>query len=431
MKKTVVIILLVFALLFALAGIGATLFFTFGPFRGQNILLSRNLIYATAEETKTLNTDGPITLKVQDDAGDVTVISGRVDKVIVKAVKTGSGRTQADAENDLKNIQYQIKQDGNAITLTYKHEDLNIDNNVDTVDFTVTVPSEATLDVDAGFGDVNISDINGDVNIANDFGQVTVLNIEGGLAADSKSGQVDATSINAGEENIKLSSGFGTVSLERASGKDITLNSNSGVLKMDDVRASGNVEMSTDFGDISWNTGLANLLNVETKSGKVTLDKITLHDALTARSDFGEVSLEQVQATSYDLQTNSGSITVDGASGKVKAHSGFGSVTVKNADSVTLDLNTQSGPVDFEGSLGDGPHTVHSDFGEISLTIPADSALNVDLQTDFGTIKSDIPITVVLSGDIQKSHQTGTTNGGGDQLTVETKNGSISIQASK
>jgi DUF4097 and DUF4098 domain-containing protein YvlB len=448
MKKAVVIILLVFALLFSLAGIGAALFFTFGPFSGRNVLLSRNLIYATAEETKTLNTDGPLTLKVQDDAGDVTIVSGRVDNVIVKAVKTGSGRTQADAEKDLKNIQYQIKQDGNTITITYKREDLNIDNNADTVDFTmtvpleattsvdagsniITIPSKATIDVNTGFGDVSVSDINGDVNIVNNFGQVTVLNIEGGLAADSKSGQVDATSINAGEENIELSSGFGTVSLERASGKDITLNSNSGVLKMNDVRASGNMKMSTDFGDISWSTGLAKLLDVETKSGKVTLDKITLDAALTVKSDFGEVSLEQVQATSYDLQTNSGSITVDGASGKVKAHSGFGSVTVKNADSVTLDLNTQSGPVDFEGSLGNGPHTIHSDFGEISLSIPADSALNVDLQTDFGTIKSEIPITVVLSGDIQKSHQTGTMNGGGDQLTVGTKNGSISIQASR
>jgi DUF4097 and DUF4098 domain-containing protein YvlB len=153
--------------------------------------------------------------------------------------------------------------------------------------------------------------------------------------------------------------------------------------------------------------------------------------ALTAKSEFGEISLEQVKATSYDLQTNSGSITVDGASGKVKAHSGFGSVIVKNADSATLDLNTQSGSVEFTGSLGDGPHTVSTDFGEIKLTLPADSALDVDLKTDFGNITSDIPITVILSGDTEKSHQTGTMNDGGAQLNVETQSGNISIQAGK
>jgi len=163
----------------------------------------------------------------------------------------------------------------------------------------------------------------------------------------------------------------------------------------------------------------------------LTLDRLTLRGAVTAKSEFGEISLEQVRADSYDLETNSGSVTADGVSGKVKAHSGFGSVTVRNADSVTLDLSTQSGTVDFAGSLGNGPHTVQTDFGEISLTIPADSALNVDLKTDFGSIRSDIPITVILSGDIEKSHQTGTMNEGGDQLTVETQSGSITIQASR
>jgi DUF4097 and DUF4098 domain-containing protein YvlB len=180
-----------------------------------------------------------------------------------------------------------------------------------------------------------------------------------------------------------------------------------------------------------FNTGSGNLLNVETNSGKVSLESLNLQEALTAKSEFGEISLAQVKAASYDVQTNSGSITIDGAVGKVKAHSGFGSVTVKNADSVTLDLSTQSGSVEFEGSLGDGPHTVHSDFGGISLTIPADSALNVDLKTNFGSIKSDIPITVVLSGKIEQSHQTGTINAGGAQLKVETDSGDISILAAK
>lgn len=430
MKKPVVIILLVAALLFVLAGIAATIFFTLVPFRGGNIFLGRNLVHATVQENKTLEIEGPTTLKVQDDAGDVTVVSGRVENVIVQAVKTGSGLTQKDAENAVKNIKYQVQQAKNTITITYKVDHLNT-NEVDTVDFIITVPTKITVDVDAGLGDVDVSDINGDVNIVNDFGKVTVLNIEGGLVINTQSGDVKATSVSAGDKNIELSSGFGTVSLEKASGKDIRLDSQSGVLKMTDVRASGNVEMSTDFGDISMNIGQANLLNAETKSGKVTLSKITLHDALTAKSDFGEINVEQVVASSYDLQTNSGSITVDGASGKVKAHSGFGSVTVKNGDAVTLDLSTQSGTVEFEGSLGAGPHTAHSDFGNISLTIPADSALNVDLKTDFGSITSDIPITVVLSGNIEKSHQTGTINAGGDQLTVETQSGSISIQASK
>jgi DUF4097 and DUF4098 domain-containing protein YvlB len=440
MKKPVVIILLVFALLFVLAGIGATIFFT--ARNSGNFFSGRMETYATAEESKSLKVDAKsaVTLKVVDDAGTVTIVGADVESVEVKVVKTAYAPTQARAEEEVKTIKYDIKQAGNVITLTYDIPTANlanfpnvsvIDANQDTVDFVVTVPNETTVDVEARFGEANVSGTQGSVDIVNNFGDVTVKNIEGTVTVETDSGGVDASSINAGSANIKLSSGFGKVSLEKASGKDIQLDSNSGVLEMTNVRASGRVEMSTDFGDALFNSGSADSLNVKTNSGKVTLTTLNLRSALTANSDFGEISLEQVKATSYDLQTNSGSITADGVGGKVKAHSGFGSVTVRNADSATLDLSTQSGPVDFEGSLGEGPHTVYSDFGEINLTIPADSALNVDLKTDFGSIKSDIPITVVLSGDVEKSHQTGTINDGGDQLTVETDSGSISIRASR
>ncbi|HJR79211.1 MAG TPA: DUF4097 family beta strand repeat-containing protein [Anaerolineales bacterium] len=437
MKRPIIITLLVFALLCVLAGIGASLFFTFGPFRGgdpfrvRDVLRSRNLISATTEETKTLNTDGPITLNVQNDAGVVSIVGSEGDEMTVNVVKTGFGRTQAEAERDLENIEYEIQQTGDAITLTYKLATFGMDDAGDTVDFIITVPFEAGIDVESGFGEVSVSNTNGEVSIANNFGEVTVQNIEGGLTVNTESGQVEASSINAGSENIELTSGFGTVSLEKASGQDIRLESDSGALEMDDVRASGTVEMTTDFGDTRFTTGSAHVLTIETKSGKVTLNTLNLRGALTAKSDFGEISLEQVNAVSYDLQTSSGSITVDGTVGNLKAHSGFGSVLVLNGDSVTLDLSTQSGSVDFEGSLGEGPHTIRSNFGEINLTIPADSALDVDLKTDFGSIKSDIPISVILTGEAEQNHQVGTMNDGGSQLTVETSSGSISIRASQ
>ncbi len=430
MKRPIVISLLVIALLCVLAGIGASLFFTFDRLRGRD-LFSRDLFSATAEETKTLHTDGPITLNVENDAGVVSIVGAEGDEVTVNIVKTTSALTQAEAERDLENIEYEIQQTGDAITLTYKIDTISMDDASGTVDFIVTVPFETASDVESGYGEVNVSNTDGGVSIANSFGQVTIQNIEGGLTVNTESGQVQASSINAGSENIDLSSGFGKVSLEKASAADIKLESNSGVLEMNDVRALGDIVMRTDFGDVNFNSGSANLLTIETKSGKVTLNALNLRGALTASSNFGEINLEQVNARSYDLQTNSGSIWVDGARGRIKGHSGFGSVTVLNGDSVTLDLSTQSGSVDFEGSLGDGHHMVQSDFGEIHLTIPADSALDVDLKTDFGSIMSDIPISVILTGAMEQNHQTGTINGGGSQLTVETASGSISIQASQ
>lgn len=158
---------------------------------------------------------------------------------------------------------------------------------------------------------------------------------------------------------------------------------------------------------------------------------VNLRGALTVQNSFGEIKLEQAKATSYDLRAGSGSVTVNSVQGRLKAYSDFGPIIIKNAENATVDLDTKSGLVDFEGSLGDGPHNIHSSFGEIHITISAHSALNVDLETGFGSIKSEIPITVTLTYTTKGSQQAGTMNNGGSQLTVETENGSTSIEASK
>lgn len=429
MKRPLVIALLVVALLFVLAGIGAVLFFTFDR-GGTGFIFDRSLVSATVEESKTLNVEGPVTLIVQNDAGDITITGGESEKVEIKIVKTGYAITQARAEEDLKNIRYQIELDGNVVTLIYDLSRIST-RDVDTVEFIVTVPNEVTVDVNAGMGEVNVSGTNGKVTIFNDFGDVIVENVQGAINVETKGGRVDASLINAGDGSIDLSSGFGKVSLEQATGKDIKLYSNSGLLEMNDVRASGDIKMSTDFGDIFFNNGSLNLLTVETKGGKVSLGQLNLRGALTVQNSFGEIELEQAKATSYDLQAGSGSVTVNGAQGKLKAYSDFGPIIIKNAENATVDLDTKSGSVDFEGSLGDGPHNIHSSFGEIHMTIPADSALNVDLKTGFGSIKSEIPITVTLTDTAKGSQQTGTMNNGGSQLTAATENGSISIEVSK
>lgn len=430
MKRPVVITLLVLALGFVCLGIGAVIFFTAnGGFATNNPFDVRN-IASELEESKTLKVDTEklLTLNVADDSGDVTITGADVETVQVKVVKTAYDSSQSRADQEVKDIKYTIEQTGSTITLKYElPKSMNFNNNVNTVDFIVTVPNEITVNVDTNMGEVSVASTKGNVDIKNDFGDVTLENLEGALSVQTNSGKVSATSIVAGAENIDLHSDFGSVTLKKAGGKDIVLDSNSGTILLSEVRATGDITTNTDFGDTKFENGSADLLRIETNSGEVSLVKISITREIFVKDDFGNIELEQALASSYDLNTNSGAITVDGAKGNVKAHSGFGSVTLKNAENVTVDLSTNSGSVDFDGSLGEGPHTMHSDFGEIRLSIPADSALDVDLKTSFGSIKSDIPITVTLSGE--QNHQTGTMNDGGGQLTVETNSGSISIQA--
>jgi DUF4097 and DUF4098 domain-containing protein YvlB len=434
MKRPIVIALLVAALALVCVGIGAVIFFTNG-FQTNNPFDVMN-VSSVLEESKTIKVDAkkPLTLKVNDAAGDVTVTGGDVDAVQVDVVKTAYDSTQARADDEVKTIKYTVEQNGNNITIKYEiPKSVNFNNKVNTVDFVITVPTETKVTIDAGFGEVNVSDTKGDVRAENDFGDITAQNIEGDLYVQTNSGTVEATSIKAGDKDIELRSDFGNITLEKASATNITFHSSSCKITLKEVNATGDLYSKSDFGDTKFENGSAASINIESNSGKVELTKLKVGKLIKVDDDFGDITLKQAAASSYDLHTSSGTITVDGAKGALKAYTDFGNIDVTNAQSATLDLKTNSGSVEFSGSLGDGPHMVKSDFGNITLTLPADSKLNVDLKTDFGKIKSDLPVTVTVteSSNSDGDGIVGAINGGGAQLTVKANSGKININAMK
>lgn len=436
MKRPVVITLLVVALALVCLGIGAVAFFAVNNGFPTNSPFDRNNISSVLEESKTLKVDSekPLTLTVTDEAGNVTITGANVDSVQVKAVKTAYDSTQARADEEVKTIEYTIEQVGDTITLKYQIPDsMNFNNNINTVDFIITVPMETVINVDANFGTVDVQDIQGAVDITNDFGNVTAKNIEGELAVKSNSGRINVNAVDAGDKNVIIRTDFGDITLEQVKAKDVSAISNSGTATFTDVRAAGDAYIKTDFGNTIYENGSAATLTMDSNSGRIRISKVNVTKELNIQNDFGDIDLTQAMAGSYDLHTNSGRITIDGAKGKLKAYTDFGNIEISNAKSVTLDVKTNSGSIEFSGSLGTGPHKVKSDFGNIDMALPADTKLTVDLKTDFGKIKSELPITVALteSSSSNKDQIAGSINGGGEELIVSTNSGGISITAIK
>lgn len=434
MKRPVVIALLIVALALVCVGIGSVIFFVNGF--AVNNPFDVVQIASELEESKTLKVDveKPVTLTIEDDAGAVTVTGADVETVQITAIKRAYDSTQARADAEVKTVKYTVEQNGNTITIKYiLPKSINISNRVNEVEFIVTVPNQTTVEVDTGFGEINIANIEGNVTVQNDFGDITLENIEGAASGTTNSGTVTATSIKATGENIDLKSEFGAITLEKANGKNITLDTNSGTIRLDEVRASSVLTTSTEFGDVTIENGSADSLHVDTNSGGISLAKLTVKKEITVEDEFGSIDLNQAFAASYDLHTNSGEITIDGVKGKLAANTEFGGIEITNAEAVTLDISTNSGNITFDGSLGAGPHIVRSEFGAVDLILPADIQLNVDLSTEFGRIKSDLPIAVMVTetSDSNADQIVGSINGGGDQLTVETNNGGVTIQASE
>src|SRR5688500_6515322 len=120
MKRPVVITLLLAALVLVCVGIGSVIYFANG-FQTNNPFDRRN-IPSVLEENKTLKvgTEKPVTLKVIDAAGDITVTGVDVETVQVKAFKTAYDSTQVRADEEVKGIKYSIEQTGNVITIKYE-----------------------------------------------------------------------------------------------------------------------------------------------------------------------------------------------------------------------------------------------------------------------------------------------------------------------
>lgn len=432
MKRPVVIGLLVTALVLLLAGIGAVLFFTLRSGFPSDIAFTGN-VTSKIEESKTLKVDidEPVLLNIVDDVGSVSITGADVKTVQIDVVKTSYDTTQEKADEKVKNIKYSIEQTGNTISITYEVPNLNNFRNYNSVDFVITVPNETIVDIDNNIGDVKISEIQGNASVQLDFGNTNVANITGALSVNSNGGDINASAIKANSEEITLHSDFGNIHLEQSKAKDISITSNGGDIMLSEVIATGKIETKTDFGETTYKNGSANAVKVQTNGGDVTLEKIKITNDVYIKDDFGEIELMQVIAQTYEIESNGGNITVDGAKGILQAHTDFGKIIVKNAVNTILDLKTNSGDIEFSGSLGEGDHHLKTDFGNITLTIPSDTKLNVDLSTDFGNIETDIPVTVTTTGQVKENQFTGQINGGGAQLTAETNSGNIKINVNE
>jgi DUF4097 and DUF4098 domain-containing protein YvlB len=206
----------------------------------------------------------------------------------------------------------------------------------------------------------------------------------------------------------------------------VVVHSNSGAVFLFDVKASEKIDLSSDFGKLEFSEGSADILELMANSGKIILSNLQIESNLNAHTDFGDINLDKVTADIYDLDTNSGKIEINVLGGEIKAYSDFGDLVIKSTQPATIDLFTKSGSVEYTGPLGLGPHSLATDFGDISMYLPQDTAVTFDLETDFGKLKTEFPIT--LEGDVKPDHWSGTINDGGASLSATTNSGDISFE---
>ena len=222
------------------------------------------------------------TLELTNAAGDVRVSGTRGDDVRIDAVKHVWAANETDARAQLQELQVRITERGDMVDVRTDMPRWRDGNAA--VDYTVSVPTSASVVLRAASGDV------------------TITNIRGELRIDTISGHVTASSLGA-RSLIKGVSG--AIDISDTEGTDLTVSSVSGAVTLRDLKVR--------------------TLDVTSVSGQVRLEVES--ERVRARSLGGAIDYVGPLARSgrYELQSHSGRLQITPTTG-----SGF------NVDAATV-----------------------------------------------------------------------------------------------
>jgi DUF4097 and DUF4098 domain-containing protein YvlB len=212
---------------------------------------------------------GPVTRSFQVGDHPLVIINGHGSNVNIHAGSAGSvtvtarkhGSNLGPDSNDTK-IQYNHSLDNQG----RDHLTIGSDPTFSDIDYDVTVPSSAQVQVvvdsgsiaasgisgisiDTGSGSLDVENVQGPVSIHTDSGDITARNIKGQATMEGGSGSIRVTGVN-GQLKATTSSGDVVVREATLSGQS-ALKTNSGSVRFEGaLDPRGTYQLSTNSGDI-------------------------------------------------------------------------------------------------------------------------------------------------------------------------------------
>jgi DUF4097 and DUF4098 domain-containing protein YvlB len=162
--------------------------------------------------------------------------------------------------------------------------------------------------------------------------------------------------------------------------------------------------------------------HLKAESGSGDIRAASMGGGTRLETGSGTINGDDLGGESY-LQTGSGDIRVNFSNGgNVTAGTGSGSIRLTGVKG-SLKAETGSGDVSIAGQPTDN-WKVEAGSGSIDLNLGG-AKFTLDAETGSGSIHTDQPIS--MQGSLERHHITGSVNGGGPTVKVETGSGSIRI----
>ena len=438
------------------------------------LILGCSLTAAAREEyrrdfQKTVPLAAGKTFRIDHKLGGITIRTQPGAQASIHALIRTSAGSAETARRLAESIQISVDSSASGVSVrtTYPSNWNNVSYGVD---YDITVPDTAPLDIRNRFGAVTVDDAHagtfinngngpvrfsggrGRVQIENSFGNVEVRNNAGDVQIRGGNGSVIATLVTGAAD---ITNSFGAIQVRDAA-RGVTIHSNNGTIEV--TSAGGNTNIANSFGRVSVTdckgdlfvqnqngeiqatgiSGAADLRNsfaavrfsrigkgltVNSQNASVTGD--TVGGQAVIETSFGNVDVHDIKGGARVTAGNSG-VRIASVGGPVYAKTSFGGTTVTGADGpVTVENGNGSVVLDVRSGRKCAPVALRTNFAPIRVTLPPGLGYNLTAQTSFGHIRSDFEVSV--TGEIGHDALNGKLNGGGCELRLMNQNGNIEI----
>jgi hypothetical protein len=141
----------------------------------------------------------------------------------------------------------------------------------------------------------------------------------------------------------------------------------------------------------------------------------------------GELTVENIAGDAY-LKTVSGNIQATKVKGSIEAEAVSGDIDLRDvSEAQTVNAKNVSGGITYLGRINvGGRYELKAHSGDVRMTLPADSAFDLEANTFSGDIDSDFEIQVV--GKISPHELNGTVGKGGATVVLKSFSGNVDLK---
>jgi Putative adhesin/Domain of unknown function (DUF5668) len=292
-----------------------------------------------SEEVPPLRVPAGAEVSIRAGQGDISIYGDDSAELRVTARNTGYGSSSEEAQNHASTEHISVHQTGNLFTV--EPEQASMEGRPVRTDLEIHLPKGASVNVDAGDGVVEVAGVAGNISVNNRHANTEVRQAGGNVTIDNNHGDV---TVNGASGEVKVSGRGGNVEISNVLGS-ATADGEFNALRFEHI-AKG-VRFLSRRSDLAVGQ-LNGRLEIET-------GEMVLSDAAGAVS----------------LVTNNRDISFDRVNGHVHIENRSGTV------SLLLSSSPQQ-PIEISNRSAD-----------INLTLPANSAFELDARADKGQIETE------------------------------------------